>query len=150
MYKKKNEEDTKSETKWVTEAERERQLSWSSETFLHERELFVFDKRRKKDRMRSKKDRSGRSRESNLRRAAPSRDGSCSTEFTQPIHQLKTMNARHRNERLAVLLAAFNKWPHSCPRHRCSEKFISHQSGLSRPTLLKLCPLSCCFRGAVI
>ena len=38
-------------------------------TFLHERQLFVFDKRRKKDGTRSKKDRSGTGRESNLQLA---------------------------------------------------------------------------------
>ena len=32
-----------------------------------------------------------------------------------------TMNPRHRNERLTVLLAASNKQRHSCPGHRCFE-----------------------------
>ena len=59
-------------------------------------------------------------------------------EFTRPIRQLKTMHTRHRNERLTVLLAASNKRRHSCPGHRCFEKFVSHQLGLRRPTLPKL------------
>ena len=62
-------------------------------------------------------------------------------EFTRPICQLKTTHIRHRNERLSVLLAASNKRRHSCPGHRCFEKFISHQLGLRRPTLPKLCHL---------
>ena len=111
---------------------------WNTITFLHEREMFVFCKRKKKDRTRSKKDRNGRGRESNLRKAVPSRDGSCAMEITQPIHQLKTINSRHRNERLSVISTASNKRHHSCPRHRCFENFISHQLGLTIPTLPKL------------
>ena len=42
-----------------------------------------------------------------------------------------TTKSRHRNERLTILLAASNKRHHSCPRHRCFKKFLSHQLGLS-------------------
>ena len=56
----------------------------------------------------------------------------------RPIRQLKTTNARHRKEQFAILLAASNKRRHSCPGHQCFEKFISHQLGLSRPTLPQL------------
>ena len=42
-------------------------------------------------------------------------------------------NPRQRNERLTVFSAASNKRRHSCPRHRCFDNIMSHQSGLSRP-----------------
>ena len=51
------------------------------------------------------------------------------------------MHTSHRNERLTVVLGASNKRRHSCPGHRCFEKFISYQLGLRRPTLPKLCHL---------
>ena len=59
-------------------------------------------------------------------------------EFTRPIRLLKMTNARHKNERLAVLLSASNKRRHSWPGHMCFEKFIYHQIGLSRSTLPEL------------
>ena len=58
-------------------------------------------------------------------------------EFSQPICQLKTTNARCRNDRLGVLLAASNKRRHFCPEHQCFEKFISYQLGLRRQMLPK-------------
>ena len=58
-------------------------------------------------------------------------------EFARPIRRLKTANPRHRNKRLTVISTASNKRRHSFPRHRCFEKFISHQLGLSPPTLPK-------------
>ena len=62
-------------------------------------------------------------------------------EFTRPICQLKTTHIRHRNERLTVLLATSNKRRHSCPGHRCFEKFTSYQLAMRRRTLPKLCYL---------
>ena len=76
-----------------------------------------------------------------LRRTAASQDGSCAMEFTRAIHQLKMTNPRHRNEQLTIISTASYKRCHSCPRHWCFEKLISHQLGLSMPALPKLHPL---------
>ena len=86
-------------------------------TMITGRTFILRKKKRKTDRTRSKKE------ETELR------NGIYPTNTPAQNDKFQT----YRNERLTVISTASNKRRHSCPRHWCFEKLISHQLGLSMP-----------------